>query len=88
MIRQVSYRHSKLHDLLATNQWTDELRNEVVDYLYAHCGIIQVIQLAMIAEHEELTGNVLYAKRDRLTDLTHLLTPRQLLAAWEELRTR
>jgi hypothetical protein len=88
MIRQATYRHTKLHDLLATNEWTDELRTEVVNYLYARCGVIQVIDLALIAGHAELTRRVLYAKRERLTDLTHLLTPRQLLAAWEELRAR
>jgi hypothetical protein len=88
MAQEVQYHHTKLHDLLATDQWTDELRAEVVNYLYNRCGVIQVIDLAIIAEHEEMAGRVLYAKRERLTDLTHLLTPRQLLAAWEELRAR
>jgi hypothetical protein len=88
MTQQVSYRHTKLHDLLATDEWTDELRTEVVDYLYSRCGVIQVIDLAMIAGHAELAGRVLYAKRERLVDLTYLLSPRRLLATWEEMRLR
>jgi hypothetical protein len=78
----ISYNWPKLERLLATSTWTDECRTEAVDYLYSACTTAQVHVMGRFSNLNERRPDERLSKRDQLLDLTRLLTPRQLLAAW------
>jgi hypothetical protein len=82
-------RPTKLHTLLTgIDEWTPALRDEVVNYLYDRWSYIQMFKLAYITRQECLADELLLNKREKLYELTELLSPREVLAAWEEMRVR
>jgi hypothetical protein len=80
-------RPTKLDYLLAdASEWDDQLRSNAVSYLMNRCSVIHVMALCNAVGQEQLSSRVFWAKRDRLTDLTHLISPQELLTAWNEIR--
>jgi hypothetical protein len=80
---------TKLHKLIRNvTEWTDDLLSNVEDYLDANCTVREIEQLCELADRAYVVpSNGRSDKRDLLFNLLPLVTPGELLAAWDQVLT-